>query len=264
LYSPLEQFGLSVILSYQVNIFGLIGYHHRFLSNIWLTIDNLVLYSLLIGIFIIMLLSIILVQVKLIPLLLQNVLELIYKFLNTTLIQQAGIEAIFFFPLIMGLFLFILFSNIAGLMNWSYTITAHLIITFSLAFSLNLGLFFYGIYKKRLDFFKIFSPEGVPMILKPLTTSIEIFSYLLRNFSLPIRLFANMLAGHILLAIISSSFFATSAIPTYSELPYILLILDLIIASAISILEIAVAFIQAYVFCVLLAVYLRDSLGSTH
>jgi len=164
----------------------------------------------------------------------------------------------------MAFFLFILFSNVAGLVNWSHTITAHLIITFSLAFSLNLGLFFYGTYKKQLDFFEMFSPPGVPIILKPLTTSIEVFSYLLRNFSLPIRLFANMLAGHILLAIISSSFFATSAFPAYNEIPYILLILDLVVASAISILEIAVAFIQAYVFCVLVAVYLRDSLGSTH
>jgi F-type H+-transporting ATPase subunit a len=110
----------------------------------------------------------------------------------------------------------------------------------------------------------MFNPPGVPVFLRPLTTAIEVFSYILRNFSLPIRLFANMLAGHILLAIIASSFIATASYVGQIELGAILFLIDTCAVFAIIALEIAVAGIQAYVFTVLTIIYLRDSLGATH
>jgi len=260
----LEQFSLSVLFSHVIILGFETEYSYNPLINAWLTIDNLVAFGILITVMIIMIGGLSVTRIKLIPTPLQYIYETIYKFLYTTLVQQAGAESIFFFPMIMTLFFFILFSNLAGLANWSYTITAHLIVTFFLALSLNLALLIYGIYKKGSDFFKMFNPQGVPIFLRPLTISIEIFSYILRNFSLPIRLFANMLAGHILLAIICSAFLTTASLASQPEIPLILFILDTGAVFAIITLEVAVAFIQAYVFSVLTAVYLRDSMASGH
>lgn len=264
MFSPLEQFSLGVFFSDRIALLPATKYFYNPLNNVWLTIDNLVAFSILITLMICVIGLFSTMRIKLIPTALQYIMETIYKFLYATLVQQAGIESIFFFPMIMTLFFFILFSNLAGLSNWSYTITAHLIVTFFLALSLNLALLIYGVYKKRLDFFKMFNPRGVPIFLRPLTISIEVFSYILRNFSLPIRLFANMLAGHILLAIICSSFLTTASLASQTEIPLILFILDVGAVFAIITLEVAVAFIQAYVFSVLTAVYLRDSLASGH
>ena len=140
----------------------------------------------------------------------------IYLFLIDILIQQTHGDGIKYFPFFFNIFLFILCCNFFGLLPFSFTITAHLSITFFFALSFNLGFFFIGLLKHKLVSFLLFVPQGAPKPLLPLIVIIEIVSYLIRTFSLSIRLFANMMAGHCLLFIISS--FVFTLIFLYSQI----------------------------------------------
>jgi F-type H+-transporting ATPase subunit a len=131
----------------------------------------------------------------------------IYLFILDIIIQQTHGEGIKYFPFFFNIFIFILCCNFFGLLPFSFTITAHLSITFFFALSFNLGFFFIGILKHKFAFFLLFVPQGAPKALLPLIVIIEVVSYLIRTFSLSIRLFANMMAGHCLLYIISSFVF---------------------------------------------------------
>jgi F-type H+-transporting ATPase subunit a len=150
LFSPLEQFSLNVIYSYRFAIIPEDLSSYSPVNTVWLTFDNMIIFSFVSSLFVCILCFAGTRRTKLIPTPLQYILETIYKFLCTTLTQQAGAEAIFFLPMAMTLFLFILSSNLAGLANWSYTVTAHLILTFFLAFSLNLGLFILWFIQKTI------------------------------------------------------------------------------------------------------------------
>lgn len=189
----------------------------------------------------------------------QSFLELIYYFIYGMLNQQSGFNGRSYFPIFFLTFFWILFSNFIGLFPLSFTITSHIIITFYLAFSFNFGLIFFGFYKHSLNFLKLFVPKGAPAALLPLIVVIEVTSYLLRTFSLSVRLFANMMAGHTLLHILSSFVLKLqfAGFVIFSFLPYI-------IVMAVMILEFAIAFIQAYVFVILLCIYLKDSLEPSH
>lgn len=182
-----------------------------------------------------------------------------YLFILDILIQQTHGEGIKYFPFFFNIFLLILCCNFFGLLPFSFTITAHLSITFFFALSFNLGFFFIGLFKNKFKFFLLFVPQGAPKALLPLIIIIEIVSYLIRTFSLSIRLFANMMAGHCLLFIISSLVF--TLIYLYSWFIFIIL---LIIYVLIFLLEFAVAFLQAYVFTILLSIYLNDGLHPVH
>lgn len=193
----------------------------------------------------------------------ESLYELIFKnvylFILDILNQQTHGKGMEYFPFFFNIFIFILCCNFFGLLPFSFTITAHLSITFFFALSFNLGFFFIGVLKNKLNFFLLFVPQGAPKPLLPLIIIIEVVSYLIRTFSLSIRLFANMMAGHCLLFIISS--FVFTLIYLYSWLIFILLLIFYIL---IFILEFAVAFLQAYVFTILLSIYLNDSLHPAH
>jgi len=161
-------------------------------------------------------------------------------------------------PIFSVVFFFILFSNLLGLIPFGFTPTAQIIITFLIAFSFNLGFIFLGIILHGHRFFLLFVHEA-PLILVPLITIIEILSYSLRTFSLSIRLFANMMAGHTLLHILGSfvlMFFKNSY--------YILALFPFALVLAIFVLELGIAFLQSYVFIVLLAIYLAEILEFNH
>jgi ATP synthase subunit 6 len=145
------------------------------------------------------------------------------------------------------------------MLPFGYTITAHFIVTFFLSFIINLGLIIYGFYLHKFNFLKLFDPEGTPSLLRPLIIVIEVISYLIRTFSLSIRLFANMMAGHCLLFVISSF-----AIICLSKFSIIMFIPFIFIYIAIFILEFCIAFLQAYVFTILVCIYLKDSLQPNH
>lgn len=248
MYSPLEQFEINIIFSFDL----------KHLINCDFIVTNSTIYTLLsFGFFIY---SLLLIQLEffLIPTRLQIVVEFLYIFIFDIIINQAGLKGQDYFPFFFLIFGFILFSNLIGLSPFAFTPTSHIIITFTLAFSCFLGFTFLGFLRFGFGFLNLFVPTGVPAVLLPLMVVIEVMSYFIRPISLSVRLFANMLAGHTLLHIISG--FVISLV-NYSILlglvPFILLL-------AITLLEFGIAFLQAYVFVILLAIYLNDSLNISH
>jgi F-type H+-transporting ATPase subunit a len=165
-----------------------------------------------------------------------------------------------YFPLIFLVFFTILCANFLGLVPFSFTLTSQLYFTFLLAFSLFLGVIIRGIVIYKTNFIKLFIPSGVSNIgLLLFITLIEVVSYSIRPFSLSIRLFANMLAGHTLLYILGNFGFNLA----YKHIISIILI-PFIIILLIFLLEIGIAFIQAYVFTILLIIYLNDIYNLGH
>lgn len=190
---------------------------------------------------------------------LQYLYEVIfYKFLLNVVVSQVGKRGEPFFIYCANLFFFILFSNLIGLIPSSFTLTSHILLTFMLGFSSVVGLTILGFVKQKLHFLNLFVPRGVPAALLPLLVVIEIVSYISRGFSLSIRLFANLMSGHSLLHILL--FFTTKLVKVH----YIIGLVTLALISAIFLLELGIAFLQAYVFVVLVSIYLKDSYEVGH
>ena len=137
----------------------------------------------------------------LVPSRLQSLAEMAYEFVASMLRDAAGTQGMRFFPLVFSLFMFVLVANLLGLFPYFFTVTSHIIVTFALAILVIGTVIVYGFVKHGLGFLKLFVPHGVPMILLPLVVAIEVISFLSRPISLSVRLFANMLAGHITLKV---------------------------------------------------------------
>ena len=180
----------------------------------------------------------------------QSVAEMMYEFVADTLRSSAGSEGMKFFPLVFSLFMFIVTVNVIGLIPYTFTVTSHIIVTFALAAIVFIGVTIVGIVRHGFHFLRLFVPEGVPIVLLFLLVPIELLSYFIRPFTLSIRLFANMLAGHTMLAIFGG--FAASV--------GLLAFFPLAINIALVGLELLVAVLQAYVFAILTCLYLRDAL----
>ncbi|MCX7305022.1 MAG: F0F1 ATP synthase subunit A [Hyphomicrobiales bacterium] len=197
----------------------------------------------------------------LIPSRLQSVAEMSYEFVANMLRDAAGKQGMKFFPLVFSLFMFVLVANLLGMFPYFYTVTSQIIVTFFLAMVVILTVVVYGFYKHGLHFLKLFVPSGVPAILLPLVVAIEIISFLSRPISLSVRLFANMLAGHITLKVFSGFVVSLSALGTVGIAGAVL---PLGMAVALTGLEFLVAFLQAYVFAVLTCMYLNDAVHPGH
>ncbi|HTQ34565.1 MAG TPA: F0F1 ATP synthase subunit A [Stellaceae bacterium] len=180
----------------------------------------------------------------------QSIGEMSYEFVADMVDTNSGHGAEPYFPFIFTLFMFVLFANALGLIPYSYTVTSQIIVTFALAIFIFMGVTIVGFAKHGLHFLRFFVPEGVPLLLLVVLVPIEILSYCIRPFTLSVRLFANMLAGHTMLAIFGG--FAASV--------GLLAIFPVAIDVAIYALEVLVAALQAYVFAILAALYLRDAL----
>ena len=180
----------------------------------------------------------------------QSVAEMSYEFVADMVETNAGHGAEPYFPFVFTLFMFVLFSNFLGLIPYSFTVTSQIIVTFALAAIVFIGVTIIGFVKHGAHFLRLFVPEGVPIVLLLLLVPIELLSYFIRPFTLSIRLFANMLAGHTMLAIFGG--FAASV--------GLLAILPVALDAAIFALEVLVAALQAYVFAILTCLYLRDAL----
>lgn len=191
----------------------------------------------------------------------QSIAEMSYEFVAGTLRDAAGHHGMQFFPLVFSLFTFVLTANLLGMFPYFFTVTSHIIVTFTLAMLVILTVVIVGIAKHGFKFFKLFVPAGVPLALIPLVTAIEIISFLSRPVSLSVRLFANMLAGHITLKVFAGFIFTMSAL---GGLGIVGSILPLLMAVALTALEFLVAFLQAYVFTVLTCMYLNDALHPSH
>jgi len=198
---------------------------------------------------------------RLVPGRIQSVAEIAYEFVANTIRSTAGKEGMKFFPLIFSLFMLIAVSNIVGVIPYNFTIASHIIVTAALAFLVFFTVLIYGFYKNGLKFLKLFVPSGIPIFILPLVVFIEIFSFFLRPISHSVRLFANMLAGHIALAVFASF------IPLLAGLGivgYFGAILPLGMVIALSALELLVAFLQAYVFTILTCIYINDAIHPGH
>jgi F-type H+-transporting ATPase subunit a len=198
---------------------------------------------------------------QLIPGRMQSVAELSYEFVASTIRSTAGSEGMKFFPLIFSLFMFIMISNFIGIVPYTFTVSSHLIVTVALALVVFFTVLFYGLYKNGLKFFKIFVPSGVPIAILPLVMFIEILSFFLRPVSHSVRLFANMLAGHIALKVFASFIGMLGAL---GFLGWAGAVLPLGLTMALTALELLVAFLQAYVFAILTCIYLNDAIHPGH
>lgn len=183
--------------------------------------------------------------------------ESLYMTVLNTIENQIGEKGYRYFPFIYSIFIFILLSNFIGMIPYSFAVTSHLIFTVSLSMTILLGATIIGLKLHGWNFFSFFIPSGVPTILIPFLTIIEFILYISRGFSLGIRLGANVLAGHMLMKIIAGFIYQ---IMISGILFFILGLIPLVLLVAISGLELAISFIQAYVFIVLTSSYIKDSI----
>jgi F-type H+-transporting ATPase subunit a len=198
---------------------------------------------------------------RLVPGRFQSVVELSYEFVANMIRTSAGSEGMKFFPLVFSLFMFIFISNLVGTVPYTFTVASHIIITFSLALLVFFTVILYGFYKNGLKFFKLFVPSGIPAIILPLVVLIEIISFFSRPISHSVRLFANMLAGHVTLKVFASFITMLGALGVIGKVGAVL---PLGLVVALTALELMVAFLQAYVFTILTCIYLNDAIHPGH
>ena len=191
----------------------------------------------------------------------QSTAELMYELVASTLRNTAGTEGMKFFPLVFSIFAFVLTANLIGLFPYFFTVTSHLIVTLALALLVIFTVIIYGFMRNGLGFLKLFVPSGLPGVIAPFIILIEILSFLSRPVSLSLRLFGNMLAGHIVLKVFAGfvvSLSAAGALGWFGALfPFAMTI-------ALTALEFLVAVLQAYVFTILTCVYLNDAIHPSH
>ncbi|MEO1040059.1 MAG: F0F1 ATP synthase subunit A [Pseudomonadota bacterium] len=253
--NPIEQFQIKPIVD-----FSIAGYDLSFTNSSYFMVAAVLL--------IVTLLSVATGKRALVPGRAQSVAELTYEFVAGMIRSTAGPDGLRFFPLVFTLFAFVLMSNMLGMMHYfpapglkGFTTTSHLIVTIGLAAIVMSVVVGYGVYKNGFGFLKLFVPSGVPAAVLPFVVLIEVISFLSRPISLSVRLFANMLAGHILLKVFAGFIVmlgaAGGAWAALGILPFFMVV-------AITALEFLVAFLQAYVFAILTCIYLSDALHPGH
>jgi F-type H+-transporting ATPase subunit a len=199
---------------------------------------------------------------ELVPGRFQSAAELTYVFVATMVRSTAGEEGMKFFPLVYSIFMFILVANVISIIPYTFSVTSHIIITAAFALLVFFTVLIYGFYKNGLRFFRIFVPSGIPIYILPLVVAIEILSFLSRPLSHSVRLFANMLAGHITLKVFAG--FVVLLGTSLGTIGWIAGVVPLAMTVALTALELLVAFLQAYVFAVLTCIYLNDALHPGH
>ena len=192
---------------------------------------------------------------KLIPDKFQLLSEILYNFIAKMISDTAGSKAKPYFPFIFSLFMFVLFCNMFGMLPYSFTVTSHIIVTMLMAVFILIAVTIIGFLKHGFGYLKLFVPSGVPVILLPLITVIEVISYLSRPLSLSVRLFANMMAGHTMLKVFGGFVVSLGILGGWLPLGF---------SVALTGLEVLVAFLQAYVFAILTCIYLNDALNLHH
>lgn len=186
--------------------------------------------------------------------------EMVYEFVANMVRNTAGHDGMKFFPLVFSLFMFILVANLFGMFPYFFTVTSHLIVTVMMALIVFVTVVVYGFWKNGLKFLKLFVPSGVPIYILPLVTLIEVISFLSRPVSHSLRLFGNILAGHIVLKVFGGMVVALLGAGAWG----IASILPFGMAIALTGLEFLVAALQAFVFAVLTCVYLHDAMHPGH
>jgi len=198
---------------------------------------------------------------QLVPGRMQSIAEISYEFVADTIRSTAGKEGMKFFPFVFTIFMLVTVSNMVGIIPYTFTISSHIIVTAALAFLVFFTVLIYGFYKNGLRFFKLFVPSGIPIAILPLVVAIEVISFLSRPISHSVRLFANMLAGHITLKVFASFITMLGAMGIVGVFGAAL---PLALVVALTALEMLVAFLQAYVFTILTCIYINDAIHPGH
>lgn len=197
----------------------------------------------------------------LVPGRMQAFTEMIYEFVANIIRENIGTKGRQYFPFIFTLFVIVLLGNMLGMLPYSFTYTSHIIVTAALAFLIFFIVMIIGIFKHGFHFFSLFIPPGVPWWLMPLILPIEIMSFMIRPVTLSVRLFANMIAGHIMLKVFagfSVGMFATGGFLTLAGVG------PMLFNSVLIGFEFLIAFLQAYVFAILSCIYLKDTVEIGH
>ena len=239
--SPLEQFTIEPILDLKIGETD-ISFTN---SSLWMAITALVL---------IVFMVVGTQRRAMVPGRWQSAVEYFYQVVADMVRDNVGSQGRPYFPFIFTLFTFILFGNLLGLVPGAFTFTSHLAVTFALAAFVFVGVTIIGLITHGLKFFSLFFPHGAPIVSAPVLVPIEIISYFSRPISLSVRLFANMTVGHVLLKVIGGG---VVALGSYFVVPGLLPFAFLV---AITLLEVLISVIQAYVFAILTCVYLNDAL----
>jgi F-type H+-transporting ATPase subunit a len=187
---------------------------------------------------------------------LQSLAESSYEFVHDLVLGQVGDEGKRFFPFVFTLFMFVLFGNLLGLLPYAFTFTSHIAVTFALAAVVFVLITVVALVLHGKKFFGYFFPEGAPIWLAPIIIPVEIVSYLSRPVSLSIRLFANMVAGHVMLKVFATFIVLLGGLGAVG--PFVA-VLPLGVNIALVGFEVLVAFLQAYVFAILTSIYLHDA-----
>jgi F-type H+-transporting ATPase subunit a len=181
----------------------------------------------------------------------QSLCEGMYDFVSGLLKENVGNEGRQYFPFVFSLFMFILFANLFGLVPYSFTVTSHIIVTAAMALFVFFMVTIIGIVRHGFHFFSYFVPKGAPLWLMPLMIPIEVLSYFIRPLSLSVRLFANMVAGHVMLTVVGGFVFALGIWAGWIPLAFVTVLFGL---------ELLIACLQAYVFTILTCIYLNDAI----
>lgn len=240
-HNPLEQFAIERIFPLEI-------------GGIDASFTNASLFMAIVVVVITALVVLGMSKSALVPGRLQAAVEMFYELIANMLKENIGHEGRVFFPFVFSLFMFILFSNLIGLMPGGFTVTSHIIVTFAMALFVFLMATLIGFVRHGVGFLRLFVPSGTPVWLLPLIVPVEVFSYFIRPVSLSVRLFANMVAGHVMLAVIGGFVFSLGI---FGIVPFAFL-------GALSALEILIAVLQAYIFSVLTCIYLNDAVNFHH
>ncbi len=246
--NPIEQFSIAKIIDIHIA-----GYNVSITnSTIYMAIAVALIYGLM---------SVAATGTTGVPGRLQAAAEMLYEFTAGMLRSAAGEHAMKFFPLVFSIFMLVLVSNLVGLLPYSFTVSSHIIVTAALALLVFFTVVAVGFKEHGLHFLKLFVPPGVPIAILPLVVAIEIVSFLSRPVSHSVRLFANMLAGHITLNVFGGFVMmllgAGAVLKVVAILPFAMIV-------GLYALELLVAFLQAYVFAMLTCMYLNDALHPGH
>jgi F-type H+-transporting ATPase subunit a len=241
--NPMEQFEIKPIVPLHIA-----GYDVSFTQQSLLMVIVVVAASLF--------LTLAMSRRALVPSRTQSMAELSYEFVANMIHSAAGEDGLAFFPFVFTIFMFVLFANFFGLVPWSFTVTSQIAVTFALASLVILTVIVIGFAKHGIGFLKLFVPAA-PWYLLILLVPIEVISFLTRPISLSVRLFANMLAGHTMLAVFGGFVIALGGA---GGILSVLSIAPMFLIVAIMALEILVAFLQAYVFAILTCIYLNEAL----
>lgn len=248
--SPIHQFVIEKIIPFEVS-----GYDLSFTnSSLWMVLAATLAVTFL---------TISMQRKSMVPGRLQMVSEVAYQFVANMIRENIGSKGREYFPLVFTIFMFVLLGNMLGMIPYSFTYTSHIIVTGIMAMAIFFLVLIIGIARHGTHFFSLFVPPGVPAPMLLVLVPIELLSFLVRPITLSVRLFANMMAGHIVLKVFAGFSVALISL-NLGGLQIVASLIPALFNVALISLEFLIAFLQAYVFALLTCIYLKDTIEIAH